>query len=287
MKKFETVGRSWAGLAGITLVLASWAGTLGASAGTAVLQSSVSLARLQNTGSAFEANDFHIRFKADRQWFSNPVVPTWLPMVATDLNSMGFYFSCGGITTPTSVTVTESNGWIDIEWTFPTVWIDANGWDMFGFTNLGGVRFNEMQWWWTKDGVDVRQLPEVWQDWFYEGGVLVDRIRNSSDAAVPVNRTVGQRPTTVEIGELATMITPPNPIPILPPVNLNPGQIIDATWPWPTLDPSYYMFYEFPDATNNIRFTNAANVVPVPEAASAALAATGLALCCLRRRRFR
>lgn len=250
---------------------------------TLVIQDSISLASLRNTGSAFRANDFHVRFKATQQSFANPSLPVWstTTMVPADLNPNGYYARCGGITLTSGPTVTiGADGYIDIEWNFADTWIDANEVSMFGFTNFGGIRFDDVQWWWTYNGTNVRDLPEVWQDWFYEDGELVDRIRNGTNSPVSLTRTTGSQTATVGIADVAGMTTPPNPVVINPPENryvLQMNGIVDATWEWPSGDPSYYMSYQFAEGSNDITFTNAANLV-VPEPSTVFLTLAGLAL---------
>ena len=61
------------------------------------------------------------------------------------------------------------------------------------------------------------------------------------------------------------------------------GATIDYRWDWPGDDPSYYMFYETNSGNNNIWFTNASNVAPIPEASMMLL--LGLAPAMLVRRR--
>jgi hypothetical protein len=256
-----------------------------------VISESITLASFRNTGSTFQANDFHIRFKADRQSFTVPANPVWQQLTVGDIRSDGYYFLCGQPSPTTFTQWVDGEGYINMYWTFPTVTLDANaGPSMFGFTTLGGVRFTDVQWWWTFDGTDVRQLPEVWQDWYYESGVLVDRIRNGTGAPVELARVTGSQVPTVGIADVAGMGgTPPNPVVVNPPESrlVLPGNdaSVNYTWPWPAGDPSYYMFYQFNTGGNDITFTNAANVIP--ESSVALLAAGAGLLLSFRRRRIR
>ena len=245
--------------------------------------------RVGTGGTSFLANDFHMRFRADHQDFSNPVVPTWAPMVVNDLDPAGYYFNCGGIGTPTSFSVTQNGEWIDLYWTFADTWVNSSQWNSFGFTNRGGVRFKEAQWWWTYDGVDVNDLPDNWQDWYKDPltGELVDAIRNRGTLPISVERTIGSLSATVNIADIGTMIYPPDPVtpdpgPVVLPGN---GGVIDYRWPWPGNDPSYYMFYETQTGGDDIWFTNAANVMTIPEPSSLLLLGLAPAFCWLRRRR--
>ncbi len=276
------------GRAGVVMAVAMLAWAAGPVVqATTVLDTSISLAQVRNTGSGFWANDFHVRMKADRQWFTVPTLPTWASLTVGDIRSDGYY--CGGLMGVLGPTVTVDGDYIELTWTFLDTWIDSNQTSLFGFTTFGGIRFNDVQWWWTHDGADVRDLPEVWQDWYYEGGVLVDRVRNGTGGPVSLTRTSGSQAATVGIADVANMGgLPPNPVVINPPGSpvVLPGGVeatVNYTWPWPAGDPSYFMFYQFQDGLNEITFTNAANVVP--ECASTVLALTGLVVGLMRRRR--
>ena len=277
----------WGGV-GATLVLLSALPVSAQTTTPVVIQDSITLARVRvaTGGSSFLANDFHMRFKADRQWFLNPTTPSWAPMILSDLNPGGYYFECGASVTPLSFSATQVGEWIDLYWTFPDTWINSTQYNKFGFTNFGGVRFRDVQWNWTYNGVDVSTLPENWQDWYKDilTGEMVDEIRNGEVTPLTLDRLTGSRATPVVITDLASMLTPPNPFEPDPgPVVIGGGATIDYRWDWPGDDPSYYMFYETNSGNNNIWFTNASNVAPIPEASMMLL--LGLAPAMLVRRR--
>lgn len=252
-----------------------------------VIQQTISLARITNRGTSFLANDFHMKIKADRQHFRNDGSYFWAPMQMLDFNAEGYY--CSDSSQQTIFTSWEEDGWLHLYWTFSDRWIDADNGMMFGFTNYGGARFQNVQWWWTYNGQDVRDLPDNWQDWYKDNnGMLADVIVNRTPAGLSVSRTTGTTVNPVPIADVAAMQIPPNPI--VPPggtVVVGPGQPLEYVWPWPGEDPEFFMFYNFQDGADNyIEFKNAAILGAVPEPSGLLALAAGLTgLCGIVRRK--
>lgn len=251
------------------------------------LQQSISLARITNRGTAFLANDFHIKIKANSQHFKTDGSYLWASTRLLDFDTNGYY--CSATPTQTTFTTWEEDGWIHLYWTFPEQWVNANSGMMFGFTNYGGIKFSNVQWWWTYNGQDVRDLPDNWQDWYKDvNGMLVDVIANRSTSPLQINRVTGTTPNRMTISEIAALTTPPNPV--IPPVNpvvVGPSQTLQYAWSWPGQDPMDFMFYDFEDANGDfIEFQNAAYLDSVPEPSSMLALAAGLAsFIGIRRRR--
>ncbi|MEN6356142.1 MAG: PEP-CTERM sorting domain-containing protein [Armatimonadota bacterium] len=251
------------------------------------LQQSISLARITNRGTSFLANDFHIKIKADSQHFNANGSYYWAATKLMDFSTNGYY--CSGTPTQTTFTTWEEDGWIHLYWTFPEQWINVNNGMMFGFTNYGGIKFNNVQWWWTFNGQDVRDLPDNWQDWYKDNnGMLVDVIANRTTSPLQVDRLTGTTTSRMTISEIAALTTPPNPVvPPINPVVVGPSQTLEYAWNWPGEDPIHFMWYDFEDGYGDfIEFRNAAYLDSVPEPSSIfALAAGLMSFIGIRRRR--
>ncbi len=228
---------------------------------------------------SYTVNDFHVRFRVN-QWDKNGFI-TFLgrPMTSNYLSPSGFYG-------PGLVTyIDQIDGWIEITWTFPDMQISDLTMPWFGFTFGNGIygipngfRFQAVEWYWTYNGVRVSQYDvtdaDVWQDWIK----VWNPINNCWELQdVVVNRETVPRTVTLTAGTLsnpttpltmASLVTggilPPNPV--LPPPNPvlpGAGGTVVTPWPWPGVDPYYYMYYEVADGpTPGVTFRNAVSLAP-------------------------
>ncbi len=230
------------------------------------------------------ANDFHVDLIA------RDLAGNYLDQA--DLDPFGYW---DGIATNRVVSVDPVTHRISIEWSFPdrciTDPLDPEYVAQFGFTFFGGVRYEIVDWYWTRDGVRVQSYPDVWQDWVKNPltlqleDVIVPRPPPvlppwpprppwppNPPAATPawITRTLSTAPALgpIAISDLAATVTPPNATTIGPqPVYVTtPPTTIDYGWAWPGVDPTYYMFYELADATMQpiAGFRNAALLAEEP-----------------------
>jgi hypothetical protein len=215
------------------------------------------------------ANDFHIEFVA--RDLANGFI---------DLNDLDPFGYVGTIATNRIVTFDALTKRVSITWQFADICVTNDAPAFFGFTVFGGIRYEAVDWYWTRDGVRIWSYEDVWQDWIKFNGSLRDVIVRRTPVIPPpllpmpvraVSRTVGTQPAPVTAAVLATLVQPPNSVwPDPGPVAFSPTVTnLVAEWAWPGSDPSYFVFYDLLDDAGApiAGFQNASTLVAPPASA--------------------
>ena len=97
------------------------------------------------------ANDFHIVFKAND--LNGDLIKE------SYLDTTGYYCSIPGATCNVW---TDAAGFIHVEWSFPDICVDISNPASFGFTLLGGMMYEAVDWYWTYNGDPIQEYDDVW-----------------------------------------------------------------------------------------------------------------------------